>query len=511
MLLRGGLVADGIGTTIRLADVLIDGQQVVSIGGNGAPPADCEVIDLAPGSVVGPGFIDAHVHAEGPLLATGRVDGALAQGVTTLVVGQDGESWIGATADTARYLNRTFAPVNGALEPARDLSVAGYRDALSGRLTQNVAVLASQGTIRHNIVGLAPGPLGPGERAAARREVEDALGDGAVGLSSGLDYLPSRFGDFEEVADIARPLAAAGRPYVSHLRGYGPQVRAGLDELAAVGRGAGIRVHASHLWGAPADIRGAFTSAEAAGVAVTFDMYPYRKSSTTVAALLLPADLQAEGPRRTLAALADPHQRAVLLAGEKFTDDFLQDLYLGCLPAHVAEFAGQSVTQAAAGSSQSAGEWVLDLLVSAELNVGAHLDRPALSDDHLAWLTSDERHCAGSDGIYQGQHPHPRGYGSFARLAEQSLANGAAAGYQQLARHLSVNAADAYGLRKRGRLGPGMAADVCVIGSRGITSRATYGAPQEKATGVDLVIVNGVITWRDGQPVTTGFPGQFVN
>src|SRR5216684_3396657 len=256
MLLRGGLVADGIGTTIRLADVLIDGQQVVSIGGNGAPPADCEVIDLAPGSVVGPGFIDAHVHAEGPLLATGRVDGALAQGVTTLVVGQDGESWIGATADTARYMNRTFAPVNGALEPARDLSVAGYRDALSGRLTQNVAVLASQGTIRHNIVGLAPGPLGPGERAAARREVEDALGDGAVGLSSGLDYLPSRFGDFEEVADIARPLAAAGRPYVSHLRGYGPQVRAGLDELAAVGRGAGIRVHASHLWGAPADIRG---------------------------------------------------------------------------------------------------------------------------------------------------------------------------------------------------------------------------------------------------------------
>ncbi len=74
-----------------------------------------------------------------------------------------------------------------------------------------------------------------------------------------------------------------------------------------------------------------------------------------------------------------------------------------------------------------------------------------------------------------------------------------------------MNAADAYGLRKRGRLGPGMAADVCVIGSRGITSRATYGAPQEKATGVDLVIVNGVITWRDGQPVTTGFPGQFVN
>jgi N-acyl-D-amino-acid deacylase len=114
MLLRGGLVADGIGTTTQRADVLIDGQVIASVGLDDTSPADCELIDLAPGSVICPGFIDAHVHAEGPLLAAGRVDGALAQGVTTLVVGQDGESWIGATADTARYLNQYFAPVNGA-------------------------------------------------------------------------------------------------------------------------------------------------------------------------------------------------------------------------------------------------------------------------------------------------------------------------------------------------------------------------------------------------------------
>jgi N-acyl-D-amino-acid deacylase len=212
MLLRGGLVADGIGAATRPAELLIDGAAIVSVGVIGEVPADCEVVDVVPGSVICPGFIDAHVHAEGPLLAAGRVDGALAQGVTTLVVGQDGQSWVGASAATARYLNQYFAPVNGALEPARDLSVAGFRDALAGRLTQNVAVLASQGTIRHNIVAMAPGPLGPGERAAARREVENALSDGAVGLSSGLDYLPSRFAAIDEAADIARPLAAARRP-----------------------------------------------------------------------------------------------------------------------------------------------------------------------------------------------------------------------------------------------------------------------------------------------------------
>jgi N-acyl-D-amino-acid deacylase len=510
MLLRGGLVADGIGAATARADVLIDGPVIASIGAREAP-AGCEVIDLAPGSVVCPGFIDAHAHAEGPLLASGRVDGALAQGVTTLVAGQDGQSWIGASAATARYLNRYFAPVNGALEPARGLSLAAYREAVTGRLTQNVAVLASQGTIRHNVAGLTRGPLDRAELAAARREVENALADGAVGLSSGLDYLPSRFGAAGEIAGIARPLAGAERPYVSHLRAYGADVGSGLDELVAVGRSAGVRVHASHLWGSPAAIEAAFRAADAAGVGVSYDMYPYRRSSTILASLLLPPDLQAHGPERTLAALADPRERAALLAGDKFTDAYLQHVYLGCLPGSAAELAGLPVTAAAARGSRPAGEWVIDLLIEAGLNVGGHLDRPALTDGDLAWLVSGERYCAGSDGIYQGQHPHPRGYGTFARLVTRYLRAGPETGYQQAARHLSANAADVYRLRDRGRLAPGMAADICVIGPGGLTARATYDAPRELAAGVSLVLVNGAVAWRDGRAVTTGFPGRLVS
>jgi N-acyl-D-amino-acid deacylase len=510
-LLRGGLVADGIAATTQRADVLIDGPAIAGVLAGGEAAAGCAVIDLAPGSLICPGFIDAHVHAEGPLLAAGRVDGALAQGVTTLVVGQDGQSWIGATAATAQYLNEYFAPVNGALKPARALSIAAFRDAVAGRLAQNVAVLASQGTIRHNVAGLDRGPLGPGQRTAARREVEQALADGAVGLSSGLDYLPSRFGDVTETTALAAPLAAAGRPYVSHLRAYGPGVTAGLAELAAVGAGAGVRVHASHLWGAPADIQAAFEAAAAAGVAVSYDMYPYRRSSTVLAVLLLPPDLQAGGPARTLAALADPRQRARLLADEKFTDDYLRDLYLGDLPGPFAPFAGQSVTQAAAGRAPSAGEWVLDLLAAARLRVGAHLNRRLLADDHLAWLADQGRQCAGSDGIYQGQHPHPRGYGAFARLAAHYLAADPGRGGQQLARHLAANAADTYGLRDRGRIAPGLAADLCVIGPGGVTERASYAAPRVTATGISLVMVNGVVAWRDGQPHYGRWPGAVVS
>lgn len=510
MFLCGGLVADGIGTTVQRADVLIEGRAIAAVGNIEVSPGESAVIYLPPGSVVCPGFIDAHVHAEGQLLADGRVAGALAQGVTTLVVGQDGESWIGASADTARYLNRYFAPVNGLLEPVRDFGVAEFRQAVAGRLAQNVAALASQGTIRRNVAGLAPGPLSDAERAAARRQIEDALAEGAVGLSSGLDYLPSRFGRTAEMAEIARPLAGAGRPYVSHLRGYGPDVRAGLDELVAVGAGAGSRVHASHLWGAPADIEAALMAADAAGVPVSYDMYPYRKSSTILAQLLLPAGVQADGPDQTLTALTDPAQRAALLAGEKLTAGYLRNVYLGAVPGDMASLAGLSVTEAAAREGRPAGEWVLDLLVAADLHVGGHLDRLALTDADLAWIAAHGRHCAGSDGIYRGQHPHPRGYGAFARLAGQYLSAGMETGYQQLARHLAANAADAYGLRNRGRIAAGMAADLCVIGAAGLTARASYDHPRELATGADYVFVNGVIVWPDAHAEGQR-PGQVVS
>jgi len=511
VLLRGGLVADGIGTSVQRADVLIEGPTIAAVGSVDVPPGGCAVIDLAPRSVVCPGFIDAHVHAEGPLLASGRVDGALAQGVTTLVVGQDGESWIGASAPTVRYLNRYFAPVNGALEPVRYFGVAGFREAVAGRLVQNVAVLASQGTIRHNVAGMAPGPLGEAQRAAARRQVEDALAEGAVGLSSGLDYLPSRFGGVEETAEIARPLADADRPYVSHLRGYGPDVRAGLGELVAVGAGAGARVHASHLWGEPADIEAAFSAADAAGVPVTYDMYSYRRSSTILAQLLLPPGVQAGGPERTLAALTDPGQRAALLAGEKLTQSYLRNVYLGTVPGDMGGLAGLSVAEAAARDGRPPGEWVLSLLVAADLGVGGHLDRLGLTAEHLAWIGSHDRHCAGSDGIYQGQHPHPRGYGAFAGLAGHYLGAGPETGYQRLARHLAASAADVYGLRNRGRIAEGLAADLCVIGEGGPAAHATYDRPRELATGVDYVFVNGVLVWPDRHAAAGQLPGQFVS
>ena len=277
-----------------------------------------------------------------------------------------------------------------------------------------------------------------------------------------------------------------------------------------MGTTAGARVHASRLWGRPADLAAAFRAAEANGVAVSFDMYPYRMASTILADLLLPAGLQSGGPEVTLAALRDPARRADLLAGPGFSAASLSAVFLGCLPERFAGSAGQSVTAAAAAAGRSPGEWVLDLLVSADLNVGGHLDRPELDERELAVITDDDRFCAGSDGIYQGQHPHPRGYGAFAELAGHYLNGDPEAGYQRIARHLAAAPAAAYGLRDRGRLAPGLAADICVIGPGGLVARASYERPAELAVGVDLVIVNGGIVWRGGRP-TGARPGLLVS
>ena len=143
--------------------------------------------------------------------------------------------------------------------------------------------------------------------------------------------------------------------------------------------------------------------------------------------------------------------------------------------------------------------------------MGGHLDRPALTDGDLAWLMSGERHCAGSDGIYQGQHPHPRGYATFARLVAHYLSAGRRPGTSRPPATCRRTPPTSTGCGTGGGWRPAMAADICVIGPGGLTARATYDAPRELAAGVDLVIVNGAVTWRDGRAVTAGFPGRLVS
>ncbi|MDT7739547.1 MAG: N-acyl-D-amino-acid deacylase [Mycobacterium sp.] len=508
-LLRGGLIADGIGSKTQLGDVLVEDGKIIAVGPGVGDGVDAEIIDLAPGSVVCPGFIDAHVHAERQLALDGLLPGALAQGVTTLVVGQDGSSWIGGSADTVSFLSDYFGPVNGPAPSACGCSLEEYSRLITGRLGQNVAVLASQGTIRHGLAGSSDRPLSDAEIKAARLAVERALGEGAVGLSSGLDYIPSRFGGVEEIAAMATPLAEAGRPYVSHLRAYGADVGVGLFELGNVGRIADVPVHASHLWGPPEAIDTALCDIASHGAGVSFDMYPYVRSSTILAMFVLPAEIQNGGISATLRRLNDPDTRSAVLRTDRFSAEHLSNVVLCSLPERLADHAGKTITQAAADAGKPPAEWTLELLVDTALQVGAHLDRPELTEADLRAIVTHSRHCAGSDGIYLGQRPHPRAYGAFARLTTYYIDRCGTTDYQLLVRHLSTNAADAYRLNQRGRLAPGKAADICVLAPPGLIDRSSFQDPCRLADGASLVLVNGAPVWTDGT-VLAARPGRII-
>jgi N-acyl-D-amino-acid deacylase len=325
-----------------------------------------------------------------------------------------------------------------------------------------------------------------------------------------LDYIPSRFGRVEEIVAMAIPLAQADRPYVSHLRAYGPNVQVGLTELGEVGRMANVAVHASHLWGPPEAIDTALSDIASTCPGVSFDMYPYQRSSTILAMLVLPAEIQRGGITATLRRLNAPNLRPALLRTNRLSTEYLSDILLGSLPEQLADYAGKTIAQAAADAGIPPGEWTLKLLADTALQVGAHLDRPQLTEANLRAIVGHRRHCAGSDGIYVGQRPHPRAYGAFARLTNYYVNSTCKTDYQLLVRHLSTNAADAYRLNQRGRLAPGKAADICVLAPTGLIERSTFKDPCRLADGTALVFVNGVPVWANGALIDGGWPGTII-
>lgn len=202
---------------------------------------------------------------------------------------------------------------------------------------------------------------------------------------------------------LQAPLAEADRPYVSHLRAYGENVSVGLAELAEVASIANVPVHASHLVGPPEAINTALLDMTSRDISVSFDMYPYLPASTILAMLVLPVEIQKDGLRATLCRLNDPNTRAVLLQTERLNENYLSNVVLSCLPEHLADRAGKTITEAAAGVGKPPGEWTIELLIDTELQVGAHVYRTNLTESELQLILTHPRHFLGSDGIYFGQ------------------------------------------------------------------------------------------------------------
>ncbi|GIH21393.1 N-acyl-D-amino-acid deacylase family protein [Rugosimonospora africana] len=516
LVIRGGSVLDGTGGPALPADVACSGDRIVAVieraapAPTGAPGGSLEaalVID-ATGRYVTPGFVDAHVHADAAVFDPAVQLAVLAQGVTTLILGQDGVSFAPGSPSTVEFATRYFAAVNGVhplLPPGTAASVAELLDGYTGRIACNAAYLVPHGTVRYEVMGAAAGAPDPGQLARMLALVEGGLADGAVGLSSGLEYMPGGYATADELIRLAAPLG--GRPYVTHMRGYEAHAGTGMAEATAIGRGSGAPVHVSHYHGPAEWLAGMVDEARDGGLDVTFDSYPYLRGSSTLAMVTLPSFLPTADLDATLAALREPATQA-RLAG-LWSAELWPRITLACVEHPDWSWTeGLRLPEAADKAGLSPARLAVELLLATGLGVGCVFDQPpTATEDSVRALLRHPAHIGGSDGIYRGGHPHPRGFGAFARLLGRHVRELGDWSWPEAVVHLAAAPARRFGLADRGLVRPGHAADLVVLDPATIADRADYARPREAATGVDTVVVGGVVVLTGGA-LTGATPGR---
>jgi N-acyl-D-amino-acid deacylase len=507
ILITGGRVVDGTGLPWFGADVGISAGRIAAVGSLAGAAARTR-IDAA-GKVVAPGFIDAHVHGDLTLLVDPYHEPAIRQGVTTYLVGQDGVAFAPGSPDTLEYMRRYTAGFSGGHRVERTWDgVAGYLGQFDRRCALNVATLVPNGNVRMDVMGLATRPPTADELVRMRRLVREGMEQGAVGLSSGLDYIPSRYAEEAELAALCEEVAPFGGVYVTHMRSYRPEgIEAATDEVYRIGRRAGCAVHISHFNGRATQVIPKIDRGRADGIDVTYDLYPYLAGSSILAAVALPPWVQEGGIDVTLGRLRDPDTRQKLREWFAAPRVPLESVRLSAVPAErYHHHEGRTLAEAARTDGRELGEFVCELLLACGMAAGCVAPHVRRDESDVRALTAHPAMMAGSDGIYVGGRPHPRGTGAFARYLGPYVRDGVWT-LEQAVSHLSYHAARRFGLTDRGLVRPGMAADVVVFDPDTVADRSTYEDGKTLAAGVEQVVVNGELVLHDGKR-TAALPGR---
>jgi N-acyl-D-amino-acid deacylase len=508
VVLSGGRVVDGTGSPWFRADVGVRGDRIAAVGAL----ADAEAalrLDVA-GRVVAPGFVDAHVHGDLAVLADPAQEAAIRQGVTTYVLGQDGVAMAPASDATLAYMRRYTAGFSAAPSTGdRWSSVAEYLGCFDRRAAVNVVHLVPNGNVRMEAMGLNPRAAAPDELERMRRLVRRGMEDGAAGLSSGLDYIPSRYADTAELVALASEVAPFGGLYVTHMRAYAPDgVLAALEEVVRIGREASVSVHVSHLNSRAELVLPPIEAARAAGIDLTYDLYPYLRGSTILGMVALPPWVQEGGIDATLARLADPAVRERLrreTSGPRGPIGAARLSYVAA-PAY-RRYEGVTLEEGARQAGQEPVDFLCDLLTASDMAAGCVVPHRQRSEEDVRALMRHPAMIGGSDGIFTGGAPHPRGHGCFARYLGHHVRDARTWTLEEAVQHLAGHAARRFGLRDRGLVREAMAADLVVFDPERIADRATYEDGRQPAVGVEHVLVSGTPVLLHGAR-TPALPGR---
>jgi N-acyl-D-amino-acid deacylase len=508
-LIRGGRVVDGSGLAWFPADVAVAGDRIAAVGALGQAQAKT-VVD-AKGKIVCPGFIDAHVHGDLALLVDPYHEPAVRQGVTTYVLGQDGVAFAPGGAATQEYMRRYTAGFNGNFPtPGKEWNgVAEYLALFDGRCAINACTLIPNGNVRMEAMGLAPRRATTDELIVMKKLVREGMEQGAVGVSSGLDYVPSIYADEDELTALCEAIAPFGGIYVTHMRGYNLQkAPPALQEVFNIGRRAGCGVHVSHFNCVAEQTIPLLDSARAAGIDITFDLYCYLYGSTLVVMLTIPLEVLEGGLDATMERLRDPAVRKTLddaFANPRFP---IETIRLASLPSdRYRPLEGMGLVEAAKAAGQSLVDFTCDLLLATNLAAGCVIRHFAQRQEHdIPALMRHPLMMAGSDGIYVGGRPHPRGTGCFARYLGHHIRAGDWS-LEEAVMKCSYHTARRFGLSDRGLVKEGLAADLVVFDPATIADRSTYENGKALAVGVDHVWVNGEPVLLNGER-TLALPGR---
>lgn len=485
ILIKNGRILDGTGNSWTWGDVAIKDGRILQIGKN-LNSAAAKTID-AKGLIVAPGFIDVHTHIEGDEIKNPTTDNFIYDGVTTVVTGNCGSS----NVDIKSYLQQL--------------------DSL--KLSINVATLIGHNDVRKAVMGTANRKASPEEIRKMAALVERAMQDGAVGFSTGLIYIPGTYSSTDEVVALAKAAAKYKGVYASHMRDEGDSVVDAINEAIHIGREAKIPVEISHFklsgqqnWGRSKETLPMVIKARAEGLDVTIDQYPYTASSTSLSTLL-PDEVLADGQDSIVARL---NRKSV----RKYVSDYmlkklakrkLKHWSYAVVAYYKADTTlnGKSIEQINLGmgrkhKAKDETETVMDMMIKGGASAVFH----GMSDEDVKRIMGYPFNMFASDAsirVYNNGAPHPRGYGTNARVLGKYVRDEKVISLEEAVRRMTSLPAQKFGLKDRGLLKEGFAADLVIFDEGEVQDLSTYEKPHAYSKGFVYVIVNGVVTVQEGR------------
>ena len=497
LIIRGGKVVDGSGNPWYHADIAIKNDRIAEIGQLSNHEAK-RVID-AHGLVVAPGFIDPHTHALRGIFEVPNAESALLQGVTTLTEGNDGSS--------PYPIDRHYADIDNL------------------RISPNWAVFVGQGTIRQRVIGFGLRKATPDEMERMKQMVRDAMEQGALGISTGLFYVPGSFTSTEEVIELSKVAAEYNGIYISHIREEAAQLIDSVQETIRIGEEAHIPVQITHHkvigvenWGASIESLRLVDEARERGVDVTIDQYPYTASQTSINALI-PQWAQAGGREEMLSRINSAETYSTIK--NEVVAKILYDRGGGD-PKNVfisrnswdPDMAGKNLAELAIDAGleptpENAADVVFDIIRGGGATAVYH----AIGPEDVDRIMLHPATAIGSDGpvgVFGEGAPHPRQYGTFARVLGLYVRERKILSLEEAIRKMSSQSARRLGIHDRGLITKGYFADIAIFDPDEIIDKATFENPHQYAIGTKFVLVNGTVVVENGQH-TGARPGRILH